>query len=92
MRRLSAEAMQHGASQVPGRDLRALMGLCTASASLVAVNDVANVGYLSGRRVGVDAPGCGFAFFLHGMLEQAKMRPGDYKVVTSGSTKARWRR
>jgi ABC-type nitrate/sulfonate/bicarbonate transport system substrate-binding protein len=84
------EAKQHSAAHVKGHDLRALMGLSTASASLVAVNDVANVGYLHGRRIGVDAPGSGFAFLLYGMLEQAKMRPGDYQVVVSGSTKARW--
>lgn len=84
------EAKQHGAPHVKGHDLRVLMGLSLASASLVAINDVANVGYLRGRRVGVDAPGTGFAFLLYGMLEQAKMRPGDYEVVNSGSTKTRW--
>jgi ABC-type nitrate/sulfonate/bicarbonate transport system substrate-binding protein len=85
------EAKQHNAPYVKGHDLRAVMGLATASASLVSSNDVGNMGYLHRRRVGVDAPNSGFAFLLYGMIEQqAKMRPGDYQVIVSGSTKARW--
>ncbi len=81
---------QHAVPYEAGHDLRVLMGLSTVSAALVARADISGVAGLRGRTVGVDATGTGFAFMLYRMAEQAGLERQDFRLVASGSTKARW--
>jgi NitT/TauT family transport system substrate-binding protein len=82
-------ANQHAVPYDPQRDLRVVMGLADASVALVARADIETIGALRQRRVGIDAPGTGFAFVLYHMLSQQGLDRGDVVLMQSGSTKAR---
>ncbi len=83
-------ANQHAVARDPKHDLRVVMGLASASVALVSRADIESIHDLRDRRVGIDAPGTGFAFVLYHMLSQQGLNRADVRLTESGSTKARW--
>lgn len=81
-----------GQGEVPIKqkaDLFAFMGTDSGSLRLVTAPDVASVEALKGRTVAVDAKTTGFAFVLYRIAELHGLKPGDYQVLSVGSSQKR---
>ena len=81
-----------GQGEVPVKhkaDLFAFMGTDSGSLHLVTAPDVPNIKALKGRTVAVDAKTTGFAFVLYRIAALNGLKPGDYDVLSVGSSQKR---
>lgn len=82
-----------GQGQVPVKakpDLFAFMGTDSGALHLVTAPDVKRVEDLKGRTVAVDAKLTGFAFVLYRIAALHGLKPGDYNVLSVGSSQKRF--
>jgi ABC-type nitrate/sulfonate/bicarbonate transport system substrate-binding protein len=81
-----------GQGEVPIKlkaDLFAFMGTDSGSLHLVTAPDVVSVEGLKGRTLAVDAKTTGFAFVLYRIAALHGLKPGDYQVLSVGSSQKR---
>jgi ABC-type nitrate/sulfonate/bicarbonate transport system substrate-binding protein len=81
-----------GQGEVPIKqkaDLFAFMGTDSGSLHLVTAPDVKSIEDLKGRTLAVDAKTTGFAFVLYRMAALHGLKPGDYDVLSVGSSQKR---
>jgi ABC-type nitrate/sulfonate/bicarbonate transport system substrate-binding protein len=73
-------------------DVFAFMGVNHgARFRLFGRRDVGSMAALRGADIGVDALGTGYAFVLQAMLRDAGLAPGDYRLVSVGGSRERWK-
>ena len=70
-------------------DFVAIMGTDAGALHLVTAPDVKDVAALKGRTVAVDAKNTGFAFVLYDIASLSGLEPGDYAVLSVGSSQKR---
>lgn len=81
-----------GQGEVPIKqkpDLFAFMGTDSGSLHLVTAPDVTSVEGLKGRTLAVDAKTTGFAFVLYRIAALHGLKPGDYQLLSVGSSQKR---
>lgn len=81
-----------GQGEVPIKDkadLFAFMGTDSGALHLVTAPDVKNVEALKGETLAVDAKTTGFAFVLYRIAALHGLKPGDYNVLSVGSSQKR---
>jgi ABC-type nitrate/sulfonate/bicarbonate transport system substrate-binding protein len=71
-------------------DLFAFMGTDSGSLHLVTAPEVKTVEALKGRTLAVDAKTTGFAFVLYRIAALHGLKPGDYNVLSVGSSQKRF--
>lgn len=82
-----------GQGEVPIKvkaDLFAFMGTDSGSLHLVTAPEVKTVEALKGRTLAVDAKTTGFAFVLYRIAALHGLKPGDYNVLSVGSSQKRF--
>jgi len=80
-----------GEVAVAGRpDLFAFMGTDTGTLHLVAAPGIKTVESLKGKTLAVDAKSTGFAFVLYRIAALHGLKPGDYSVLSVGSSQKRF--
>jgi ABC-type nitrate/sulfonate/bicarbonate transport system substrate-binding protein len=86
-------AYQEGAGEVEldrDPDLFVFMGSTQIELSFVVSEGIKSFEDLKGKTLAMDALTTGFAFVLYRMLDNAGLKPDDYKMVSVGATPHRW--
>ena len=86
-------AYQEGAGEVEldrDPDLFVFMGSTQIELSFVVSEGINSFEDLKGKTLAMDALTTGFAFVLYRMLDNAGLKPDDYKMVSVGATPHRW--
>ena len=71
-------------------DLFVFMGSTQIELSFVVSEGIKSFEDLKGKTLAMDALTTGFAFVLYRMLDNAGLKPDDYKMVSVGATPHRW--
>ena len=80
-----------GAAGAPKNgDLIAFLGGHNGSLGLIAQPGIKSVKDLKGAELAIDAISTGFSFVLREILARNGLQPDDYKLVSHGSSGARW--
>jgi ABC-type nitrate/sulfonate/bicarbonate transport system substrate-binding protein len=85
-------AYDAGQGEVPIKqkaDLFAFIGTDSGALHVVAAPDVTGIEGLKGRTLAVDAKTTGFAFVLYRIAALHGLKPGDYQVLSAGSSQKR---
>ncbi len=86
-------AYQEGAGEVKldrKPDLFMIMGATQIEVSFVVAPEIETYEDVKGKSLALDALATGFAFALYRMLDNGGLSSSDYKMVSVGSTPARW--
>lgn len=71
-------------------DFFAFLGVGPGSLRLVVRPEITSYDQLRGKAFAVDAPATGFSFVLRRMLEKNGIVPGEYSLISLGSTQKRF--
>ncbi|HEV8022141.1 MAG TPA: ABC transporter substrate-binding protein [Candidatus Lustribacter sp.] len=71
-------------------DFFAFLGVGPGALRLVVRPEITSYEQLRGKAFAVDAPGTGFSFVLRRMLEKNGILPGEYTLISLGSTQKRF--
>jgi ABC-type nitrate/sulfonate/bicarbonate transport system substrate-binding protein len=88
-------AYRDGEAEAPAaadRDIVAILGANHgARFNLLAQPRFAGLRDLRGARIGVDSVSTGYAFVVEELLARAGLGPGDYRLVSVGGSRGRWK-